>query len=268
MNFRFATSLPKEMGSAGCVILRGAFRPRPILYAYIYSILFFLAGVPNFPEWNLNAATTAGDRANQEEIFRTRQSTEQPKAQPSLESTEDWNRRLRERSVSADPMASAGQREYTIGPEDVLIRVASAGVNRPDLMQRAGHIGKIVVRPANHPTDYIQSSGKFPVDAMGIHVVIGGTSGFGLATAEWLADRGARHIALASRSGTLSNEAARKVEENDSLAINRLMRGRKGLNYARRGRCVSCQIPFKSQRSKLRAYRPETNPYPLGKPSR
>jgi polysaccharide export outer membrane protein len=142
MNFRFATSLPKEMGSAGCVILRGAFRPRPILYAYIYSILFFLAGVPNFPEWNLNAATTAGDRANQEEIFRTRQSTEQPKAQPSLESTEDWNRRLRERSVSADPMASAGQREYTIGPEDVLdINVFEAQeMNREVRVSASGEI--------------------------------------------------------------------------------------------------------------------------------
>ena len=142
MNFRFATNLPKEMGSAGCVILRGAFRPRPILYAYIYSILFFLAGVPNFPEWNLNAATTAGDRANQEEIFRTRQSTEQPKAQPSLESTEDWNRRLRERSVSADPMASAGQREYTIGPEDVLdINVFEAQeMNREVRVSASGEI--------------------------------------------------------------------------------------------------------------------------------
>ena len=51
------------------------------------------------------------------------------------------------------------------------------------------------------------AAGRFPVDAAGQHVVIGGTSGFGLATAAWLASRGATQLVLASRSGQLSNEA-------------------------------------------------------------
>ena len=46
------------------------------------------------------------------------------------------------------------------------------------LMQRAGHIGKIVVTPASHPTSSLQPSGTFPVDTEGLHVVIGGTSGW------------------------------------------------------------------------------------------
>jgi NADPH:quinone reductase-like Zn-dependent oxidoreductase/acyl carrier protein len=80
------------------------------------------------------------------------------------------------------------------------------------LMQRSGHIGKIVVAPASHATANHQSTGKFPVDSDGSHVVIGGTSGFGLATAEWLAGRGATSLVLVSRSGSLSDEAIPKIE--------------------------------------------------------
>lgn len=80
------------------------------------------------------------------------------------------------------------------------------------LMQRAGHIGKIVVTPARQASVSEAPANTFPVDAEGWHVVIGGTSGFGLATAEWLADRNARHLALISRSGHLSDAAAAQVE--------------------------------------------------------
>ncbi|MDB5487557.1 MAG: hypothetical protein JWQ58_1272 [Reyranella sp.] len=80
------------------------------------------------------------------------------------------------------------------------------------LMQRAGHIGKIVVTPARQASVSETPVNTFPVDAEGWHVVIGGTSGFGLATAEWLADRNARHLALISRSGHLSDAVAAQVE--------------------------------------------------------
>lgn len=80
------------------------------------------------------------------------------------------------------------------------------------LMQRAGHIGKIVVTPASRPTDMVRPNGAFPVDPEATHVVIGGTSGFGLATAEWLAGRGARHLTLVSRSGVVSDAAKPQIE--------------------------------------------------------
>ncbi|MCF8531924.1 MAG: SDR family NAD(P)-dependent oxidoreductase [Reyranella sp.] len=79
------------------------------------------------------------------------------------------------------------------------------------LMQRAGHIGKIVVVPADRASGDLPAQGTFPVTVEGVHVVIGGTSGFGLATAEWLVGRGARHLALISRSGQLSDLALDKV---------------------------------------------------------
>src|SRR5947209_5831875 len=142
MNFRFATNLPKEKGTAACVILRRPCRPRPVRYVYLGTLLFFLTGVPSLPEWNLNAKTTAGAAANQQEADRTLQSPEHPETQASLESTEDWNRRLRERSASASPMASAGPREYAIGPEDVLdINVFEAQeMNREVRVSASGEI--------------------------------------------------------------------------------------------------------------------------------
>jgi polysaccharide export outer membrane protein len=83
-----------------------------------------------------------GVAANQQEVARTRQSTELPEARAGLESTEDWNRRLRERSASADPMASTGSCEYTIGPEDVLdINVFEAQeMNREVRVSASGEI--------------------------------------------------------------------------------------------------------------------------------
>ena len=80
------------------------------------------------------------------------------------------------------------------------------------LMQRAGHIGKIVVTPASRPTDMVRPTGAFPVDTEATHVVIGGTSGFGLATAEWLAGRGARHLTLVNQSGVVSDAARLQIE--------------------------------------------------------
>ncbi len=81
------------------------------------------------------------------------------------------------------------------------------------LMQRAGHIGKIVVTPAHQASASEAPVNTFPVDAEGWHVIIGGTSGFGFAAAAWLADRGARHLALISRSGHLSDSVADQVDE-------------------------------------------------------
>lgn len=80
------------------------------------------------------------------------------------------------------------------------------------LMQRAAHIGKIVVMPPASAPDSVAASGRFRVDSEGAHIVIGGTSGFGLATAKWLVERGARHLVLASRSGALSDVETLEAE--------------------------------------------------------
>ncbi len=70
------------------------------------------------------------------------------------------------------------------------------------LMQQSGHIGKIVVTPPTAlPASASRQAESFAVSSAGAHLVIGGLGGFGLATAAWLARRGARTIVLASRRG-------------------------------------------------------------------
>ena len=81
------------------------------------------------------------------------------------------------------------------------------------LMQQSGHIGKILVRPP--PPCAVpaqQASPPFRASAEGAHVIIGGLGGFGLATAEWLADRGARTLVLVGRSGASSDTGLGSLE--------------------------------------------------------
>src|SRR5690606_11018978 len=70
------------------------------------------------------------------------------------------------------------------------------------LMQQSGHIGKIVVTPpAPLPAVASRQIEPFSVSHEGAHLVVGGLGGFGMATAAWLARRGARTIVLTSRRG-------------------------------------------------------------------
>jgi NADPH:quinone reductase-like Zn-dependent oxidoreductase/acyl carrier protein len=78
------------------------------------------------------------------------------------------------------------------------------------LMQASGHVGKILVRPALRAQPEPPAAAEF-VPAPGVHVVLGGTGGFGLETALWLAERGARCVVLASRRGVVGPEHAERL---------------------------------------------------------
>jgi acyl transferase domain-containing protein/NADPH:quinone reductase-like Zn-dependent oxidoreductase/SAM-dependent methyltransferase/acyl carrier protein len=91
-------------------------------------------------------------------------------------------------------------------------------------MAQAKHIGKVVVSlrdirdvPAV-PENQTISDYSFRAD--GTYLVTGGLGGFGLATAQWLAARGARHIVLTGRSGASSLEAQDKVKELRASGVN------------------------------------------------
>ncbi|MEQ1861800.1 MAG: SDR family NAD(P)-dependent oxidoreductase [Chthoniobacteraceae bacterium] len=78
------------------------------------------------------------------------------------------------------------------------------------LMQGAQHIGKIVVEFGGAPPEV---PAEFWPKRDATYLVTGGLSGFGLATARWLAERGAGHLALLSTSGKPSPEDAPFVED-------------------------------------------------------
>ncbi|WP_044366194.1 type I polyketide synthase [Streptomyces natalensis] len=71
------------------------------------------------------------------------------------------------------------------------------------LLQHSRHIGKVVVAfdPLDEPP-LVEPRPRAPrLDPDGTYLISGGTGGFGAATAHWLADLGARHLALVSRRG-------------------------------------------------------------------
>jgi phthiocerol/phenolphthiocerol synthesis type-I polyketide synthase C len=79
------------------------------------------------------------------------------------------------------------------------------------LMQASGHIGKILVRPSLRGQPLAEAPASFS-PAPGVHVVLGGTGGFGLETALWLGGQGARCVILASRRGMVEPEQAARLD--------------------------------------------------------
>ena len=69
------------------------------------------------------------------------------------------------------------------------------------LMQGSGHIGKIVLVPDAERVAERSRFGQFAIHPDATYLVSGGLSGFGLAAAQWLAEHGARHLALLGRRG-------------------------------------------------------------------
>jgi acyl transferase domain-containing protein/NADPH:quinone reductase-like Zn-dependent oxidoreductase/acyl carrier protein/NADP-dependent 3-hydroxy acid dehydrogenase YdfG len=82
------------------------------------------------------------------------------------------------------------------------------------LMQNAGHIGKIVVLPPVSDQHRVATRARdgMAVDPDGMHLVVGGIGGFGLAAANWLVEKGARKIALCSRRGLADAETTAMME--------------------------------------------------------
>ncbi|MET9414655.1 SDR family NAD(P)-dependent oxidoreductase [Streptomyces klenkii] len=82
------------------------------------------------------------------------------------------------------------------------------------LLQHSRHIGKVVVTfdSLDEPVRTAPAPSPPCLDPTGTYLITGGLSGFGAATASWLAGLGARHLALAARRGDQSPEAATVLE--------------------------------------------------------
>jgi acyl transferase domain-containing protein/acyl carrier protein len=81
-------------------------------------------------------------------------------------------------------------------------------------MQQSRHIGKLVVTmDSDSPASLPIVRSKSIVRADATYLVTGGLGGFGLATAKWLAEQGARSLALIGRRGTTTDEATAGIAE-------------------------------------------------------
>ncbi|MCP5110725.1 MAG: SDR family NAD(P)-dependent oxidoreductase, partial [bacterium] len=75
-------------------------------------------------------------------------------------------------------------------------------------MQQSKHIGKIVVdMEADCGEVAVSEKRRLPLREDGTYLVTGGLSGFGLASAQWLVEKGARNLILVGRSGAATAAA-------------------------------------------------------------
>ena len=93
-----------------------------------------------------------------------------------------------------------------VAPLPVRLFEATAAEAAFRTLQASAHVGKLVIRPP----EALPAAAPFAVPK-GAIVVTGGTRGFGLAAAKWLAARGATDLALVSRQGAASPGAAAAV---------------------------------------------------------
>jgi NADPH:quinone reductase-like Zn-dependent oxidoreductase/acyl carrier protein len=87
-------------------------------------------------------------------------------------------------------------------------------------LQQSRHVGKIVVSAPSGTSDDamgIDTAARLQFDPAASYLVTGGLSGFGLATAEWLTARGARHLVLVGRRGTATPGAGESIERLQAL---------------------------------------------------
>ncbi|HSS64317.1 MAG TPA: SDR family NAD(P)-dependent oxidoreductase, partial [Gammaproteobacteria bacterium] len=130
------------------------------------------------------------------------------------------------RRVFREMMALFDQAVFTPLPYRVFSASRAGDAFR--FMQRSEHIGKIVVARDKLPVPVRPSAPaevQFALKPDATYLVTGGLSGFGLATARWMVDRGARCLVLLGRSGLQNNEARTKIEELEKLgALVRVLR--------------------------------------------
>lgn len=88
------------------------------------------------------------------------------------------------------------------------------------LMQQAGHIGKLIIRAPKPEDAMLAPPPDFAVSATRTHLITGGLGGFGLETARFLVEKGARHILLVGRSGASSKTAEDTVSELVAQGVN------------------------------------------------
>jgi len=89
-------------------------------------------------------------------------------------------------------------------------------------MQQARQIGKVVVtyeQPIAPPKNEVLGTAVMQLSADASYLVTGGLGGFGLRTAQWLVEKGARQLILLSRSGPTSEEAQAAIASFEQQGV-------------------------------------------------
>ncbi len=141
--------------------------------------------------------------------------------------TVDVDRLMRERPDTAAAIAREVAEHFSAGqlyPLPYRVFSASRLGDALRYMAQARHIGKVVVSLRDIQDVPAGSNNKnrssYSVRQDGTYLITGGLGGFGLATAQWLASQGARHIVLVGRSGASSSGAQNSVAKLRASGVN------------------------------------------------
>lgn len=80
-------------------------------------------------------------------------------------------------------------------------------------LAQAKQIGKVTIDIPDKGKISVLRSSSFKCDPTAVYLVTGGTRGYGLATSAWLAQKGARKLVLASRSGKIETADRAHIDE-------------------------------------------------------
>jgi len=140
MSIQFANHAVHETGRAARAVFRNLLRRQSAPRSCF--LLVFAAVASTLAASSLQAGTDSDGAAKRQQTAHPWRATELPVTPPNLESTDDWNRRLRERFAAFDSTSSSDPQDYLIGPEDVLdINVFEAPeMNRDVRVSASGEI--------------------------------------------------------------------------------------------------------------------------------
>lgn len=103
----------------------------------------------------------------------------------------------------------AGFASGALRPLPMRVFDGEAAVDAFRLMQKSGHLGKVVIRPrAARGLPAKRPARLFRANPNGAHVIIGGTGGLGVEVAQWLVRRGARRLVLVGRTAKATDTLA------------------------------------------------------------
>jgi NADPH:quinone reductase-like Zn-dependent oxidoreductase/NAD(P)-dependent dehydrogenase (short-subunit alcohol dehydrogenase family)/aryl carrier-like protein len=136
----------------------------------------------------------------------------------------DLDRLLRDRPRTVGELFRRLEREFAAGrltPLPFRVFPAAQIVDAFRYMQQGRHIGKVVASMFDPPRTVVAGEDRrcrFRSDRS--YLITGGLSGFGLACARWMAERGAGELVLMGRRGVASPEARAALDELTSRGVN------------------------------------------------
>ena len=121
-------------------------------------------------------------------------------------------------------MLRDGIRAGTVVPLERSVFRQEEAVEALRLMQKGNHTGKLLLNMSSSSEDFesIEVEPKVFMDPQKLYIVVGGLGGIGFELVSWLVDRGARNVAIVSRTGNINGYHTynlRRLKESKNASV-------------------------------------------------